>query len=160
MLKPHKVGSSTESKVHFMLLVSLYIVITVVEQGKWNKEKSITFIKVIYVHPFWINNVYSIDASDSSHSELPDEYAIIIIGITISFAGNPSMKAISITPSSPKSFANGSRNLEQCSRMVISETVTFAKIQIISPAGAATAADLASTKRVLSKTERTSTFKN
>lgn len=38
----------------------------------------------------------------------------MIIGMTISFAGKPSIKAIRITPSIPISFAKGSKKFEQC----------------------------------------------
>jgi hypothetical protein len=37
------------------------------------------------------------------------KYPISIIGITISFAGNPKINAINITPSRPIVLANGSR---------------------------------------------------
>lgn len=86
-------------------------------------------------------------------------YAIIIIGTTVSFAGKPSIKAVNMTPSSPMSFANGSSAPEKADNRLSPRTVTFAASQIIMPAGAATAAALPRTKRVLSKIERTMTFK-
>lgn len=86
-------------------------------------------------------------------------YAIIIIGTTVSLAGKPSIKAVSMTPSSPMSFANGSSAPEKADNRLSPRTVTFAASQIIMPAGAATAAALPRTKRVLSKIERTMTFK-
>ena len=85
-----------------------------------------------------------------------DIYAIIAIGMTISFAGKPSINARSITPSSPISLANGSRKPLEILRSVAPFTDIFAKSQIISPAGAATATALDKTKIVLSKTERIS----
>ena len=40
-------------------------------------------------------------------------YAIMMIGMTISLAGNPRIKAIRITPSNPISCANGSKKAAQ-----------------------------------------------
>lgn len=82
----------------------------------------------------------------------------MIIGKTISFAGKPRINPISITPSKPKSFANGSKNSVQWVKRERLPTLTFAKIQITAPAGAATAAALPKTKRVLSVTERSITL--
>ena len=82
-------------------------------------------------------------------------YAMIAIGITISFAGNPNIKAINIIPSSPMRRAKGSRKFAQYFNKVTSPTVTFANIQITNPAGAATAAARPKTKSVLSQMERT-----
>ena len=82
----------------------------------------------------------------------------MIIGITISFAGNPKMNAIRITPSSPKRCANGSKNDAQYVSRFMPFTLAFAIIQIISPAGAATKAALESTKSVRSNIERTMIF--
>ena len=87
---------------------------------------------------------------------LPDAmYDIIIIGTTISLAGRPKIKASSITPSIPRSFANGSRKSEQWLSNVEPPTETFAITHIMSPAGAATTTALANTNNVLSKIERT-----
>ena len=85
-------------------------------------------------------------------------YAIIIIGMTISLAGNPRIKAIRMTPSIPSSLPNGSRKLVQWASRVISPTVIFAISQIKSPAGAATMTALPRTNSVRSKTERTITL--
>ncbi len=68
------------------------------------------------------------------------------------------MKANRITPSSPIRLAKGSRKSEHTTNKVLSPIVMFAKAQIKSPAGAATATALLSTNRVLSKIDLTNTF--
>ena len=60
------------------------------------------------------------------------------------------MNASIITPSKPNAFPNGSRKSETIVKRFSSPIVTFAAIQIISPAGAATAAARPKTKIVLS----------
>ena len=82
----------------------------------------------------------------------------MMIGTTISFAGNPRIKASSMTPSIPMTWANGSRNPEQCARSVASPTEILAISQMMSPAGAATTIARPRTNRVLAKIERTITF--
>ena len=54
-----------------------------------------------------------------------------MIGITISFAGNPKINAINITPSSPNKLANGSKKLVQCDNMLTPDISIFASIQKI-----------------------------
>ena len=88
-----------------------------------------------------------------------DRYAITIIGRTVSLAGKPRINARSIVPSRPIALANGSRIEEIEESKVSPPIVIFAKHQMISPAGAATAAALPKTNRVLSKIERTMTLK-
>ena len=80
--------------------------------------------------------------------------AISIMGITISLAGKPNTKAVRITPSIPISFPKGSIASVQCMSRVLSPAVTFAKIHITIPAGAATLTALPSTNKVRSNTER------
>ena len=63
-----------------------------------------------------------------------------------------------MTPSMPKIRAAGSRNPAQRARRLCPPTETLAMSQMISPAGAATAAALPRTNRVRSRTERTRTF--
>ena len=63
-----------------------------------------------------------------------------------------------MTPSIPKSFANGSKNEEQCAKSDISPIDMFAIIHIIKPAGAATHTARPRTNSVLSNMERTMTF--
>ena len=75
----------------------------------------------------------------------------MIIGITISFAGNPRIKAKRITPSIPRSFAKGSKKPEQRASSVMPPKDRFAISHIASPAGAATTTALPSTNKVLSK---------
>ncbi len=85
-------------------------------------------------------------------------YPMIIIGNTISFAGNPSIKESNIIPSIPTSLANGSKKFEQYARTLRLFIFEFAIIHIINPAGAATAMALPSTNIVRSKIERTNIF--
>ena len=77
------------------------------------------------------------------------------MGITISFGGMPKMKARSITPSRPKTFANGSKNALICKSRGVSAIVMFARSHIISPAGAAEHMARERAKSVLSLVERT-----
>lgn len=63
-------------------------------------------------------------------------YVIIIIGITISFAGSPRIKARIITPSSPSSCPKGSRVFAMFIKRLVSFIVVFDSIHIIKPAGA------------------------
>ncbi len=76
-------------------------------------------------------------------------------GTTISFAGKPNIKANKIAPSRPIALPNGSRMFVACDRSDMSPTCTFAKSQITSPAGAATAAARFKICSVLSKIDRT-----
>ena len=110
---PQAVGIAAESNVHFQLPVSFLIVNMVVEQGQCIRENSIMLTAVVHVHPFAQSKVLSSFRPASSIILEFAVYAIIIIGITISFAGNPRINAISITPSSPIKRAKGSRNDSQ-----------------------------------------------
>lgn len=85
-------------------------------------------------------------------------FSEVMLIITQAFAGNPRIKASSMTPSIPMTWANGSRNPEQCARSVASPTEILAISQMMSPAGAATTIARPRTNRVLSKIERTITF--
>lgn len=98
---PKRVGRTTDKAVHFMLCVSFFIVRTVVEHGQWNSEKTIVHIAVVVFQPFDTKSSFTAVKFPVSESTPDAVYAIIIIGITISFAGNPSINAIKITPSSP-----------------------------------------------------------
>ena len=49
---PKRVGKINAKSVHFMLLVSFFIVNKVVEQGQCIREKRIVFIAVKKVQPF------------------------------------------------------------------------------------------------------------
>ena len=85
-------------------------------------------------------------------------YAIIAIGITISLAGKPSIKAVNITPSNPISLAKGSKKSVIYLSNETSETFIFASNHITIPAGKATTTALPSTYKVLSNIERTIVF--
>ena len=80
------------------------------------------------------------------------------MGITISLAGSPNIKANKITPSSPKSVAKGFKKFAQWLKTELLPIDIFAIIQIISPAGAATETLRPKTKSVLSKIERIKSF--
>ena len=73
-------------------------------------------------------------------------------------AGKPSIKASKITPSIPIKRAKGSKNEEQCVKMVVPPIEIFAISHIMSPVGAAITIALPRTKRVRSNIERTITF--
>ena len=117
-------------------------------------------IAVKGVHPFATKISFNPESADISDKLPVERYAIIIIGITISFAGKARIKAISITPSSPKSVANGSRKSAQIASILLSPILMFAINQIIIPAGKATERERPKTKRVRSNTERTRTLKS
>ncbi len=152
------VGSRNARTVHLRLPVSFFMVRRVVEQGQCIREKSMVQIAVTQVQPFATNNVF-ISARLSSSKMLPCAmYAIMMIGTTISLAGKPKIKAIRMTPSRPRSFANGSKKFAQWFRRLMSPIITFAMIQIRRPAGMAMITALPSTNRVRSKIERTITF--
>ena len=105
---PHTVGIITERSVHFILPVSFFIVIRVVEQGQCISEKSITFTAVTGVQPLATNKL-RVSARPVWSVSVPDAaYAIIISGITVSLAGKPKINATSITPSSPINLPIGS----------------------------------------------------
>ena len=80
----------------------------------------------------------------------------MMMGNTISFAGNPSINAINITPSSPINLPKGSKKLEQYVSILISLTLMLAVTHIRNPAGAAMKIALPNTKMVLSITDLTS----
>ena len=110
--KPKTVGVTMERNVHLKLAHSFFIVRQVVEQGQCIKQKSDVQRAVSQVQPLSANNIFN-SAKFSYSTRLPrHKYAMIIMGITISFAGNPRIKATNMTPSSPKIFANGSRKFE------------------------------------------------
>lgn len=155
---PTAVGRTNEIKVHFMLWVSFLMVMQVVEQGQCINENSMVQIAVTGVHPLSKSSVFNCVRSWKSVRLPCAIYAIIMIGITISLAGNPKINAIKITPSSPMSWANGSRKPEQWASSDASPMWIFAISQISNPAGAATATALPSTNKVRSKMERRMTF--
>ena len=87
-----------------------------------------------------------------------DRYVIIIIGSTISLAGNPRINAISITPSNPSNKPKLFKKLEIIVIILLFPIVIFVSNQIISPVGAAITTALPSILRVLSIRDLTSTF--
>lgn len=153
MIIPVIVGTAKEMAVHLILCVSFFIVRQVVEQGQCINEKSITQTAVSQVQPLSIKSRFSSDKLAISIILPFDRYAIIMTGITISFAGKPRINAIRITPSRPMSFPKGSRKFEQCVNMLMLPIVMFAISHIIRPAGAATLIALPRTNNVRSNSD-------
>lgn len=81
----------------------------------------------------------------------------MIMGITISFAGIPRIKASKMVPSRPKSRAKGSKHADIRVRSVWPPAMVFAISQISSPAGMAAVTALVSTSSVRWTTECSST---
>ena len=109
---PKTVGIAKESNVHLTLEHSFFIVRQVVEQGQCIKQKSDVQRAVSQVHPLFKNSVFN-SVKFSYSTRLPrHKYPMIIMGITISLAGNPNIKATNMIPSKPKILANGSRKFE------------------------------------------------
>ena len=160
IVKPQIVGIIKERAVHLELLHSFFIVKQVVEQGQCIRQNNEVQRAVNQVQPLLTNRVFN-SVKFSYSAKLPlHKYAIIIIGITISLAGNPNMNAINITPSNPNSFANGSKKLEIWFNRLTSEIITLDNTHSIIPAGAATIIALPKTNRVLSNIERIITLPN
>lgn len=155
---PITVGIAAARAVYFILPVSFFIVRSVVEQGQWKSEKIITFTAVNIVQPLVSKIFRKMLRSEISVRVVLAQYAIKIKGITISFAGRPKINAMTITPSRPKSRPNGSKKSEMIFSSEAPSTLTLAKNQISSPAGAAAIRALKSTNKVLSKTECIITF--
>ena len=80
---PMIVGSKNETSVHFTFLVSLYIVISVVEQGKWKIESIIKFMAVSRFHPFDNKISFIIVTLSISSNVVFDRYIMSAIGNTI-----------------------------------------------------------------------------
>ena len=156
---PKAVGKTIETNAHLKLFVSFFIVKTVVEQGQWKREKTIVQRAVVISQPFE-TKIFLSSERDEYSLRLPlFRYAIKMMGITISFAGKPRIKAIRITPSSPIILAKGSKKSAQSINTLVFPTLRFAASQMIIPAGIATDNERPKTKRVLSNTERTRTSK-
>ena len=96
---PVTAGTKKDTIAHFQLLASFFIVKSVVEQGQCINENNITLIAVIHVQPFSTNKLFNITKLSISIKLPLARYAIIMIGITISLAGNPKINANKITPS-------------------------------------------------------------
>ena len=156
--KPIIAGRKNETAVHFILLVSFFIVIQVVAQGQCIREKIIVHKAVTHVQPLDTNISLSSVSVVYSVRYPVDIYAIRIIGIKISLAGSASINASKITPSSPIIRPIGSKKSDVYFKSVISFTVIFASNQIRRPAGTANTIDLPKTEIVLSKTDRTIIF--
>ena len=108
MTKPKAVGSKKEQIVHFKLRVSFLMVKHVVEHGQCSRQKTMVHKAVTHVQPLFKRSVYNCGLL-SSIRLLVDIQVMIIIGTTISLAGNPRIKANKITPSSPIKCPKGSR---------------------------------------------------
>lgn len=155
---PVTVGIRKAAAIHLTPPVSFRIVRSVVEHGQCMRENSIVQTAVTHVQPLSTKS-WCICVRLSISRMLPwAVYAMMIIGITISLAGNPSMNAMRITPSSPRSLANGSRKPQQCVSRLTPPASTLASSHMTSPAGAATTTARPRTNNVLSNIERTITF--
>ena len=108
---PASVGRSAAIKVHLILPLSFFTVSNVVEQGQCRQENITVQRAVICVQPFEIKISFTACVEKASLKTLPPLYIIRIIGRTISLAGSPNIKAVSITPSKPISFPSGSKNV-------------------------------------------------
>ncbi len=115
-------------------------------------------IAVVTVQPLLQSISLRICELSASIRLAPDIYAIKIIGITISFAGKPRIKASRIIPSSPMILPTGSKKSASIMRIDVSFIEQLASTQIRSPAGAAVIQALPRTKMVLSNIDRTITF--
>lgn len=122
------------------------------------REIRIKLMAVRRVHPLFTNNAFNASTLTRSVKEPVEAYIIIIIGMTISLAGNPSKNAMIMAPSSPINLPNGSIKFVKCVKIGIPPTLTLAAIHIMNPAGKATLAARPNTYSVRSKRERTSTF--
>ena len=157
---PIAVGSIIAVRVYFTLRVSFHIVDIVVEQGQCISENSMKHIAVTHVQPLSASSSLRLSRLLYPSITPVEVYAIMIIGKTISFAGSPSINAIRITPSKPKSLPAGSRKPVQILSSDVPSMLTIASSNITSPAGAANAAERPKTNRVMSKIERTITLQN
>jgi hypothetical protein len=106
-ITPIAVGNNAEIIIHFTLPVSFLIVSNVVPQGKWNNEKTIVQTAVTKVQPLFTKIIFNASKLSYSTNIPVDIYDIKIIGITISFAGNPKINASNIVPSNPINLAIG-----------------------------------------------------
>ena len=104
-------------------------------QGKCIIENSITFIAVINVHPLLINIFLILTLSVSNEILLVFKYPIIIIGSTISLAGNPSKNDKIIFPSIPSNLPNGSSIVDTPLNTLTLLTLIFVINHIIRPDG-------------------------
>ena len=59
-MMPVTVGSKQPRKAHFMLPVSFFMLIKVVEQGQCKREKIVVQMAVTQVHPFSTNNCFKV----------------------------------------------------------------------------------------------------
>lgn len=106
-LIPAAVGMTAAAAVQPILPVSFFIVSSVVLHGECIKVNSTAETAVIAVHPLPESTSERAAYELISVRQLPEVYAISIIGITSSFAGSPKMNAASITPVQPDKPCRG-----------------------------------------------------
>lgn len=147
-----------DNRVHFKLPVSFFMVRTVVKHGQCIRANMHVEIAVNNVQPLSINSFFKSLILSKSVIYPKDIYPMIIIGITISLAGKPRMKAMIITPSNPIDLAKGSKVLVQILKRLLSPIIIFAISQITSPAGADITIALRRTNIVLSSIDLIITF--
>ena len=158
-MAPELKGTKTERAVQRRLFVSFHTVMMVAAQGQWKRKKIIVQRAVVFEKPFAEKSA-AVSEREPSSARPPPEYPIAIIGRAISFAGRERTNPERIFPSRPKILAKGSRKSAQILRIEASPTYMFAESHKISPHGIAVTTALASTKRVLSNTERVITLRN
>ena len=107
--KPAARGIKNAAAVHLRLPVSFFIVKREAAQGKWFIEKSIVHTAVDAVQPFWAS-IWAKDviSAISLICTAPPRH-MKIMGRTVSLAGKPIKKAVSIIPLSPIICAGASR---------------------------------------------------
>lgn len=106
---PITVGMSTDIAVYRKFPISFFIVSNVVVQGQWNSENKITLRQVKESQPLAKNTAF-ISSLPTPFILLAPRYIITAMGRTISFAGEPNIKARRITASIHNSLPSGSRN--------------------------------------------------
>lgn len=93
IIMPVIVGIARDKRVHFRLWVSLQMVKRVVPQGQWFRVKIMVQMAVSQVQPLATRSSLRASRLSSSRIFPVAIQLIIMIGITISFAGRPKIKA-------------------------------------------------------------------
>jgi hypothetical protein len=100
-------GINAPKSVHLRSRVSCQIVHKVVAHGWWRTEKMIKHSAVRDVHPHDTSRPRRALRLSISTMAPPEEYPIIKMGMTISFAGSPRRNAARMKPSRPMAFPRG-----------------------------------------------------
>ena len=108
---PKSSGRTAATAVHFQLPDSFFTESNVVAQGQCIKVNISIFAAVRADHPFSARRSPKDIRSVIWLSDPWPVYIIMAMGSTTSFAGNPSIKAVNMTPSSPINFPTGQGTL-------------------------------------------------